>query len=221
MELDDLKTVWQSLDRRLEQQNRLAWNQLKDRRLEKAKSGLRPLYWGQIVQSVCGIPVILLGVATWSQHLDVPSLVVAGLALHMYGVLMIVCAGRTLWLISRIDYAAPVVGIQRELAELRRAYAIGGMAVGLPQWVMWMPFFMALLGLVGVDLFARAPSVIFAGLAIGIAGLLLTWWFHRWSLHPNHPKLAKFMEDSVTGKSLLKAQKILDDVRRFEEEDGR
>jgi hypothetical protein len=34
---------------------------------------------------------------------------------------------------------------------------------------MWMPCLMALVGLVGVDVFARAPMVIYSGLAIGLA----------------------------------------------------
>lgn len=219
MELDDLKTVWQSLDSRLEQQNKLEWAQLRDRRLEKARSGLRPLYWGQIIQVVCSVPVILLGVVTWSRHFDVPALLIAGIILHVYGVLMIILAGRTLSLIHHIDYAAPVIGIQRELAELRRAYVLSGMAVGLPWWLMWMPFLMALVGLVGVDVFARAPMVIYSGLAVGIVGLGLTWWFHRWSRHPSRPRLARSMENATAGRSLLKAQSILDELKRFEQED--
>jgi serine/threonine-protein kinase len=151
----------------------------------------------------------------------VPSLFIAGLILHVYGVLVIMLAGRTLWLINHIDYAAPVVGIQRELAELRRAYALSGMVVGLPWWLMWMPCLMALVGLVGVDVFARAPMVIYSGLAIGLAGLMLTWWFHGWSRQPSRPRLAKAMEDATVGRSLLRAQRIVDEVKRFEEEEPR
>ena len=153
MELDELKIAWQSLDRRIDQQNRLAWADLRERKLEKARVGLRPLYWGQVLQSVLGIPVVLLGVATWSRNLDVTSLLIAGLMVHAYGVLMIALGGRTLWLINRIDYAAPVVAIQKQLAELRRFYVLGGMIAGLPWWFLWMPFMMALVGLAGVDLF--------------------------------------------------------------------
>ena len=50
----------------------------------------------------------------------------------------------------------------------------------------------------------------------GIAGLLATWWFHRWSRDPSRPKLAKFMDDSVTGSSLRKAQSLIDEIAAFE-----
>jgi serine/threonine-protein kinase len=220
VELDDLKQAWQSVDRRLEQQNRLAWSQVRERRLEKARSGLRPLYWGQLLQSVLGIPIILLGVSAWARHWDVTPLLVAGLVVHVYGVLLIAFSGRTLWLIGQIDYAAPVVTIQKQLAELRRFYALNGMVVGLPWWLLWMPIMMALAALAGVDVYARAPAMISLGTAIGVAGLAATWWVHRWSRRPGRPRLTRVMEDSLTGASLRKAQRVLDDVMRFEREEA-
>ena len=55
-------------------------------------------------------------------------------------------------------------------------------------------------------------------MSIGIAGLPGTWWFHRWSRSPRRPRLAKAMEDSVTGGSLRKAQAILGEILHFEAE---
>jgi hypothetical protein len=40
--------------------------------------------------------------------------------LHAYGLLLVLFAVRSLHLIGCIDYAAPVLRIQRQLAELRR-----------------------------------------------------------------------------------------------------
>jgi hypothetical protein len=56
------------------------------------------------------------------------------------------------------------------------------------------------------------------GMSIGIAGLLGTWWFHRWSRSASRPKLARAMEDSVTGGNLRKAQAILGEISHFEAE---
>ncbi|HQZ38254.1 MAG TPA: hypothetical protein PLH72_04370 [Vicinamibacterales bacterium] len=217
-ELDDLKAAWQSLDRQLERQNQLAWEQVKDRRLDTARAGLRPLYWGQAIQIGCGVLIVLLGVAAWSRGDRTNAVLVSGLILHVYGVLAIVAAGRMLSLMSRIDYAAPVVAIQRQMAELRRFYALSGMALGLAWWLLWVPFVMALAGLGGADVFASAPLMVYIGTAGGIVGLFLTWWFHRWSRHPSRQGLARFMEDAVTGRSLRRARAALDEIRRFEQE---
>ena len=43
MELDELKTAWQSLDRRLQQQNALNFQLLRSHRVDAMRRGLRPL----------------------------------------------------------------------------------------------------------------------------------------------------------------------------------
>jgi hypothetical protein len=144
--------------------------------------------------------------------------VLAGACVHAYGVAAIALAGSTMGLIRTIDYSLPVLDIQKQLLKLRRFYIINGMIAGLPWWFMWVPVLMVLAGLAGVDLYAKAPSVVWIGMGIGIAGLFATWWFHRWSRSPRRPRLAKAMEDSVTGGSLRKAQAILGEISHFEAE---
>lgn len=63
MELDELKTAWQTLDRRLQQHNAINLQLFKDRKLDKARSSLRPLFWGQIAQMLFGLCFIVLGVS--------------------------------------------------------------------------------------------------------------------------------------------------------------
>ena len=46
MELDDFKSAWQSLDRRLQRDDTLKLHELRERKLDKARGSLRPLYWG-------------------------------------------------------------------------------------------------------------------------------------------------------------------------------
>lgn len=218
MELDDLKAAWQTLDRRLDTQTALNLHIFKDGKLDKTRRGLRPLFWGQIAQILFGVALILYAVSFWPQHLDVPHLLIAGLSVHVYGVLTIICAGVTLSMISRIDYAAPVVSIQKQLGQLRRFYVRTNIGLGLTWWFLWMPLMMMFfMDMFGADLYANAPDVIYSGTAIGVVGLLLTWWFHRWSRHPIRPRMAKAMEDSVTGVSLRKAQSILDEIASFEQ----
>ena len=217
MELDDLKLAWQTLDRRLEQENQLSLQLCKDRKLDKARSRLRPLYWGQIIQIIAGALVTLMAGSFWTSHRDAAHLLIAGLIVHAYGVLMIGLGARTLWLIGQIDYAAPVVAIQQQLAQLRSFHIRNSLWAGLPWWLLWMPLMMMLLiHLFGADLYANAPSLFYGGTAIGVVGLLATWWLQRWSRDPRRPRLAKFVHDSVTGASLRRAQGELDEIARFE-----
>lgn len=217
MELDDLKQAWHALDARLEQQNALGLQLLTDRKLDKARRQLRPLWWGQVAQMLFGVLCVLLGATCWNLHADQTPLLVAGIVVHVYGIATIIAGGITLGLIGRIDYAAPVVHIQKQLARLRRFYVASGAAVGLAWWVLWVPFLMVLAGLDrDADGQTWLQPWVYASLVIGVAGLLATAWFHRWSRLPGRPRLAKAMDDSVTGRSLRKAQARLDEIARFE-----
>jgi serine/threonine-protein kinase len=217
MELDELKLAWATLDR-LEQQNALTLKIFTDGKLDKARSRLRPLVRGQVAQIVFGALVALMAGSFWPGFLSVPHLLIAGILLHLYGIVTIVFGARTLWMIHHIDYAAPVLSIQKQLADLRRFYIRNGMLAGMSWWLIWIPFLMLLMGMFRVDLYAHAPSVIYIGTGIGVVGLLGVWLLHRCSRDGRRPRLARFLHDSMTGTSLLEAQAVIDEVARFEKE---
>lgn len=216
MELDDLKTAWRILDRRLEEQNALHLHVFREGRLDKLRGSLRPLFWGQLAQIAFGVLMILLGVACWKQDPDIPMLFGAGLCLHIYGVVTIIFAGVTLGRISRIDYGAPVLAIQKQLARLHHAYILNGLCTGLPWWLLWVVVLMAGLGLLGVDIASSAPEFVWSSLAVGVAGILATLWSLRWARHPQRPRLAGIVDASMTGASLRKARYFLDELAQFE-----
>ena len=220
IELDDLKQAWQTLDKRLEQQNALNLHLFKQSRLDKMKSGLRPLVWGQAIQILVGLLLAVWGGSFWVDHREVTHLLAAGLIVHVYGIVLIGFGVAMQTFIHGIAYAAPVVTIQRQLAHLRQLHARGGMLIGLPWWLLWMPFMMMFFITMHplADLYTRAPSVIWTGLAVGIPGLLATWGFHRWSRHPSRAALGKKLDDGAAGGSLLKAQAELDALKAYAEE---
>ena len=219
MELDDLKQAWQTIDRRLEQHNTLQLHVFRDGKLDTLRRRLRPLAWGQAIQMLLGVVTVMLSVAFWTEHRTAPHLLVAGIVMHVYGVAMIAIGGVTLGWLRRLDYTAPVLIMQKQLAGVRRVYVIGGMCIGLPWWLLWLPAMMVFFkAAFGADLYVNAPSVIWIGIGTGIAGLLATGWFHHWSRQANRPRLARMVEDSLTGSSLRRAQSVLDELRQFEQE---
>ncbi|MET1024713.1 MAG: serine/threonine protein kinase [Pseudoxanthomonas sp.] len=224
METDQMKSTWQLLGQQLERSNTLQLHALRERHLDKTRASLRPLFWGQVLQILlAGVPFMLLAGLLW-HHAGLPgatlplSTLLAGITVHIYGLAATVLAGSTLGRIHGIDYATPVLEIQEQLGRLRRLYIVNGMIVGLPWWFLWVPLLMTLSGLANVDLYARAPSLVWIGMGIGISGLLGTWWFHHWSRSPKRPRLAKAMQDSVIGGSLRRAQTLLDELERFARE---
>jgi hypothetical protein len=218
MEFDDMKAAWQTLDRRLEQQHALNLQLFRDTRMDRARSGLRPLFWGQIAQILTGVLMILFGVSVWSSHRDMPNVLISGIIVHVYGVVAIMLAGITLGMIRRLDYSAPVLVIQKRLAQLRSFYIRNGMIVGLSWWLFWIPFMACFFAwLADVDFLAiMGGGAVGWCVASGIFGLLGTWVLHRWVQRSGRPRLANAMIDIMAGGSLRKAQSILDEIRRFE-----
>ena len=221
MQFEDMKSAWQILDRRLEQQHAMNLQLFRDSRANRARSGLRPLFWGQIVQMVLGASMILLGVSVWSSHRDFSGLFFGAIVVHVYGVACIGAAVITLSMIRSLDFSASVLAIQQQLARLRAFYICSGMIVGLSWWLFWIPFFATFFAwATGADFYASlGGAVVSACIGVGLSGLLGTWVFHRWAQRSGHRPLVKAMNDAMGGDSLRRAQSVLDEIRSFEQED--
>lgn len=218
MELDEMKAAWKTLEHRLERDSALNLQLLRDRRLDKARSSLRPLFLGQLVQMGFGLLFVLLAAALWGTRPGSAALIAAGVAVHVYGVATIACAGVVLGGLWRIDYAAPVLAIQKQLARVRRRYLLSGWIAGLPWWCLWVAVVMVLAGLAGVDVYARAPVFVLVNLGIGVLSWVGTWAFHRWSRRPERAQLGERIDAAVAGGSLRRAGEQLDELERFERE---
>ena len=72
--------------------------------------------------------------------------------------------------------------------------------------------------LFGINLYERAPSMVVISVAVGVLGLLATWLFHRWAHNPQRPRLARFLDNSMTGSSLRRARAEMDALKEFERE---
>ncbi|MBB1472554.1 hypothetical protein H5368_05885 [Luteimonas sp. MC1782] len=223
MELDDLKQAWQVLGRQMERQQALNLQLLRESRLERARRGLRPLVIGQLLQLLLGVALVVLGVACWTRNTEVAGLFASGILVHAFGVLNIALAGITLGLVASIDYSAPVLRIQQQMARLLRVYGINANAAGLPWWIMWVLVVVAVSGLGATPAAAATPAWIQASLAVGVAGLLGTW-LYAWRRRRN-PALPGAATDANAhpcvadgGDGIRRGQQILDEIARFERE---
>jgi hypothetical protein len=218
VDLDQFKQAWQRLDRRLTAQHAMAFGAFRTAHLRSMRWRLWPLYGGQFVQLALGVVMMAVGVAGWWGFARVPHLVVAGALVHAYGVALVIAAGRTVWFLSRIDYAAPVIEIQQEIGRVRAWYMRCGFWLGQAWWFIWMPCLMVFAAMAGFDVWHRAPKVLGLGAAIGFAGMLLTIGASRLSRRPGWHWLSAMNEDAMAGASLRRARAVLEEIRRFEDE---
>ncbi len=215
MELDDLKAAWQSIDRRLAEQNQLALHVFKENKLAQAKSLLRPLVWGQVLQLLAGLYMIVLFAPFWIEHRHAPHLLISGLALHAYGLLFVIFAARELFLIGTIDYAAPVLTIQKQLLTLRNWRIRMAPLMGLTGCFIWIPLMLVIFKYLGVDVWQKSPQLVYIFIASGFISLIVFLGIWKWS---RRPSLVQETNDYSAGRSLRRAQSVLEEVSRFERE---
>lgn len=210
MELDDLKVAWQALDRRFEQQWTLSLEVVRDGKLEKVRRGLHPLWLGQIAKIVFGICLMLLFGRPWVAYRGIPHLMIPALAIHVYGLIFVILGARTIALIARVDYAAPVIQIQRQLAELQRWRArVAWPLLAMAGCLMWIPMMLLAFEGSGSDLWVVNPKFVYWNIATGFLLVALLYGLLRWT---------RTRGRDLTGGGVRKAQQELDKIARFEKE---
>ncbi|QNN68994.1 hypothetical protein [Thermomonas carbonis] len=215
MDLDDIKSAWQTLDARLARQDALQLELLRGQKQAQARRNLRPLLFGMALQAMLGIGLVLLGVGCWHNNLDVPGLLAAGIALHAFGILHIALAGIVSGLATTLDYALPVLAIQKRLRLLLRVQVLNSNLCGAPWWVLWVLVVIGFAGLSPERVPAPTPTWIWISLVIGTIGTLATWlWAARGTRGPRDP-LAR-MDDGADG--IRRSLRVYEDLERFERE---
>lgn len=218
MELDDLKTAWQSLDRRLADQHERMLHILEGNKLAEARSKLRPLAFAQGIKMAAGIAMSLLFGPTWIGHLGTFHLMIPGLLLHAFGILLIVDAARELHLIFGIDPAEPVVAIQKRLARLASWRVLIGQISGVVWCFLWIPLVLVVFSCLGADLWTHSPQVVYWFLASGLVCLGLLLGVRRVSLRAKGLNVGRYLDRSSEGRSLQRARGVLDEILAFERE---
>lgn len=217
MELDEMKLAWQALEHRLERQQVLHRRIYRESRLDKLRHGLRPLAWGQGIQLAFGVLFVLLGIGYWTTHSGTAHQLVLGVLVQAFGIVMIVFSARNLALIQRIDYAAPVLDIQRRLLELRAwRVRVEGPVFAVIGSFIWIPLLLLEWDWqLGVDVWVRWPAfvgwLVICG-CVSLALVLLVFGLVRWTGR------LRWIQDNAAGKGVTRAQAMLSEIVRFERE---
>jgi hypothetical protein len=217
-ELDDLKATWQTLNRNLERQHTLALQQLRETKRSRFRSGFRPLVVGQILQIVCGALLALLGGSFWFDHIRVLHLVIYGISLHLYGIMCVVFAARDLYLVRQFDYSAPVLTLQKQIADLRAWHRTAALWFGIAGCFIWIPGLLMIFHALGADVWQHNPGVVGWLLLSGFVTLGIGWGIVAFTRRPGRENLARGLDKSATGWTVQRAQSLLEEIESFERE---
>jgi len=228
--LDEMKKAWQALDRRLEREHALNFARFKLDRMRSVRGAMRPLLAAQLAQAFLGALTFVWSAMFWVEHRATPHLVALGALCQLWALALTALSVAELVALSRIDYAAPVLAIQKRIAELRaRRIRLAPFFV-VTGCIMWLPVMLIVFHQIGgaerwadspeiVDWFvwAEQPGVLvwlLANLVLVPALALLL----RWLRDPQRARLAKRVDDELVGRSVRRAESMLAEIAEFESE---
>jgi hypothetical protein len=218
MELDDLKTAWADLERKLTATQTALMRLQTDRTTDRTRSALRPLAWRlgwELLEGV--VAAVLVGVYL-AHNFDETRFAVPGLILHALAILSIISTVWQMVLLGRIDYSAPVVGIQKRLAELRAVRCRAWFWVLVLSPLLWaLLLVVAVRGLFGGDVYAACgvPFVL-GNLAFGLVFTLVVWTVSKvWAAKAPVSAWREWLRDGLAGTSLTRAKAHLREATAF------
>jgi hypothetical protein len=220
MELDDLKQQWQALDRKLDRSLALNTRVFTETRTRSTKLRLLPLLLLQPFQAAAGVALVIFFARFWITHLESTALAASGMFLHAMSVGLIIDAVVRMLFIVRINYASPVVTIQRYLALLRRWEVRSFNWAWVGCWIATPAVLLVGVKLfTGLDLSTIWPAAVIWTAAGGVVGAAASIAFGRWARR-NTGRLGAAMDRFYVGRSIARAQAALDEIDEFAREQG-
>jgi hypothetical protein len=179
MEMHDLQQAWKSIDARLEQQAMALRDLRHGSAIDAVRGRLRGAFTWLLLQLLAGLLLVLWAGGYWVGHLGEVHLAIYGIALHLYGLALLVTALLQLVGLQRLDYRVPVLQVQRRLLALRRLRMRCEQGLALAGAVIWLPALLVVMNAIGIDLWQSRPSVVIANLVVAACMALLAGWAMR------------------------------------------
>jgi hypothetical protein len=176
MDLAELTTAWQTLDRRCAEQALEIQSLRRQTRIDALRLRLRLFGASQIIQLVVGIAFCFWGGGWAADHWGQWHLVLWGAATNAWGIALIVGASLQLAHAANIDPAAPVVDSQRALLTLRRTRIACERMLFVGGAFLWAPVLFLICAEFGWDLWVTRPGVVIANAAFAVVLAAFAWW---------------------------------------------
>jgi hypothetical protein len=231
-ERDELKLAWQALERRLERTQLLELATFRRARLIDVRRALRPLVAGQLAQALLGGLMIVWFALFWVEHRGAPAMVALGALGQLWAAALTALAVRELVLVARLDYGAPVLTLQRRIAELRaRRLRVAPFTI-VSGCAMWLPVTLVVFaqldgaarwgeelpGMVAWLAWAEQPQALVWLLANVVLVPLLAWFALGRLRDPRRVSLAKRVDDEIAGRSVVRVESMLAEIAEFEKD---
>jgi hypothetical protein len=220
MTFEELQQQWKTQDAKLETIIHLNVAQLSATHLSSMTSALdriRRTLWIEL--AINAVALLMLG-SFIGDHLREPRFLIPAAVLHLCAIALFGVSVRQLVELGRVDYAMPVVEVQRSLTRMRMLRIRESKWTLLLAPALWTPLFLVgMKGLLGVDAYAVFdPAWIAANIVFSLAVIPLMVWVarhvgERFSRSP----LLQRLSDDLAGRSFNDAAAFAEKLARFEE----
>lgn len=219
MNLDDLQTQWEEYGRRLDVVLRMNHVRLNAESMAGARSALRRQRgWAVvgIVLNAAGAVLVGLFIVSCDGGL---RFTLPALAVGVYCSVNLLLHGRQAQLLSSLDYAGPVVAIQRRIDAVIRVRVRLARWLSMSMILMWAPISIVVFrALLGWDLYSVAPGWLVWNIAIGLCCIpLFSWAANKASRNEMSSSTRRFIW-RIAGGNLNAARTFLNMLSEFERE---
>jgi hypothetical protein len=218
MELEDIKRAWQEMELRQDGMAALWLAEYRERRIDKTRSILRWSLAALTIELPIWIAFTVFAASFWVDHRSALHWLVIGLLLHAYGIAGIWSCATQLLLLTRIYLLdAPVLILQKRLAQLRRFRVWSTLALGLPWWCLWLLVPMVFAhAWTGADWNPAGSGWFWGSMGVGVAGMVFSVWLaRRLAGSTSRSRFIQRIVDDMSGCNLARASRRLDELARF------
>lgn len=223
MDLDNLQSLWEEQNRKLDASLRLNTRILNQSTFRKAEAATTRLWWLILIELPLDA-LLLWGLGSFiARHITEPRFLIPALALHLYVILLASSSIRQLMGLRAIDYSAPILEIQKRLGALQVERARVTKWVFLSAPLVWTPLLIvSLKGLLGVDAYALFSCAwLAANLLFGLAVIALAVWIsRRYADRMERSPVVRRLMRELAGYNLKAAVGFVGAVERFEKEES-
>ena len=220
MEFEDLERRWKEQDAKLDAGLRLNARVLRESVLGKTERTLRWTGRGLILEALLGfVPVIWLG-SFIADHLVAPRLWLPAAFLDAFAIAAFSVSIRHAVVLRSIDWSAPILAIQSQLAALRRARARATLWTLAVSPLLWAPLVVvAFEGFLGVDISgALAGTWLAWNVVFGLVVLTLAIWVaRRHGQRLARVPVLRVISRELGGRRVAEAQGFLESLRAYDE----
>lgn len=218
MDFESLQRAWAAHGAALERATAVNERALRELLVRRARVGLLPYAALRAVEVALAVGAFVAAARLLVARSDDARYVAVAGAVAVYAASFAAFAVRLLVGALRLDGAAPVAALQRDVETLRLVEYRALLWAVLGGAVVWLPLPLVVLEALGADgLIARVDGPwLAANVLVGIGALVAgVTWSKRVVERPNAPPWARRLVDAVTGRGLRRAAERLAELRAY------